>query len=164
MVLWHRMVAFAVLAAMLFGLTGCSVVKVERPETTEEKQEVTYANTYNGYKDYQIGTYERLRAMDLLEAYGLTDYSMDGRKRHYPYTVEEFRAVTELDETYLYALYILCDRDTFMVVLEALGYEDLEDFLIRMNYVDDEGEPSLFVWAVADMELISEIMVEKSQK
>ena len=72
--------------------------------------------------------------------------------------------IYELDETYVYALFVICDTETFNVVLEALGYEDLADYLIKRNYVDEEGNPDLIVWTVKNMEEMSEIMVEKSRE
>ena len=170
MAFWKRIAAVAIVAVMVFNLSGCSVSRanitepVEEEPVEEENEYVTYENTYNGYKDTEIGTYERLRAKDLLEEYGFTDYSMDGTKRHYNYTVEDFRSIEELDETYVYALFVICDTETFNVVLEALGYEDLADYLIKRNYVDEEGNPDLIVWTVKNMEEMSEIMVEKSRE
>ena len=165
MAFWKRIAAMIVVAVMVFNLSGCSVSKENRTEPVEEEKEyVTYENTYNGYKDTEIGIYERLRAKDLLEEYGFTDYSMDGTKRHYNYTVEDFQSIEELYETYVYALFDICDTETFNVVLEALGYEDLADYLIKRNYVDEEGNPDLIVWTVKNMEEMSEIMVEKSRE
>lgn len=163
MTLWKQIVAFVLITALFCTMSGCPLIKTDSTEPVEETKWVSYTNTYNGYKDHEIGAYERLRAKDLLEDCGFTDYSMEGSKRHYNYSAEDFRSVEELDETYLYALYVICDEETFETVLVALGYENLADFLTRMNYVDDEGNPSLLVWSITDMELISGIMVMESK-
>ena len=79
MAFWKRIAAVAIVAVMVFNLSGCSVSRanitepVEEEPVEEEKEYVTYENTYNGYKDTEIATYERLRAKDLLEEYGFTD-------------------------------------------------------------------------------------------
>lgn len=151
-------------AILLTALQGCALIGMVSTEPQEEAVQSEYQNTYNGYKDYEIGTYERLRAQDILEDYGFTDYTLDGQKRHYHNSAEDFLAITELDETYLYALYTICDEETFNVFLEVLGYESLADYLTQMDYVDSEGEPSLLAWCIADMEQISKIMAEASQK
>ena len=111
MAFWKRIAAVAIVAVMVFNLSGCSV---SRANITEP--------------------------------------------------VEDFRSIEELDETYVYALFVICDTETFNVVLEALGYEDLADYLIKRNYVDEEGNPDLIVWTVKNMEEMSEIMVEKSRE
>ena len=160
-------ITIGALAAILAisGLTGC-VQKTIQPtpnESTSISENIEYKNEYNGYSDVEIGIYERLRLGDLLEANGFTDYTMDGQKKSYNYSAEDFKKIEELDETYLYASYIATTKETFMNILTSLGYENLEDFLIKNEYVDENGKGSIYVWCIKNMEEMSLIMKQATE-
>lgn len=143
----------------LSGLTGCTLKKDYTNNTqTEQTQTIEYQNEYNGYKDTEIGIYERLRFNDLMEKYNFTDYEMKDNKKNYNYTSEDFKTITELDETYLYAAYTITTKETFNNILNALGYTNFEEFLVSNGYVNESNEPDLMVWCIKNMEEISLIM------
>lgn len=160
-------ITVASLAAVLAlsGLTGCVFKQPIPPqkEPTSISETIEYKNEYNGYSDTEIGIYERLRLGDLLEAHGFTDYTMEGQKKSYNYTKEDFEKIEELDETYLYAAYIATTKETFTNILTSLGYENLESFLISKEYVDKNGKASLYVWCIENMEEMSLIMKQASE-
>jgi hypothetical protein len=143
----------------LSSLTGCAInKKYDNNVDTQVTESIKYENEYNGYKDTEIGIYERLRFNDLMEQYNFTDYEMKGNKKEYNYTKEDFQTIEELDETYLYAAYIVTTKETFNNILNALGYENLGVYLVSKGYVDESGKPDLFVWCIKNMEDISLIM------
>lgn len=112
----------------------------------------------NGFSTYQISTYQNLRLYDLLEAYDFTDYTVDGSKKDYHYTAEQYSQIKELDETYLYAFYTQTTPSTLTAVCKALGYENLEDFLLDNGYVDEDGKPNINVWYKKNKVEMSKIM------
>lgn len=162
-------IAIGVLVA---SLATAGIVSIFAPKNVEEQkipeqtisETVEYEREYNGYSDIEIGAYERLRAKDLLDDYGFTDYTEEGNKRNYNYTSEDYQKITELDESYLYALYVITTENTFNEFLKALGYENLQAFLITNNYTDENNKPSLYAWALADLEEISLIMKGKTEE
>lgn len=160
------------IGVLVAGLATAGIVSIFAPKNDEKTitpeqtitETVEYESEYNGYSDIEIGTYERLRAKDLLDDYGFTDYTEEGNKRNYNYTSEDYKKITELDESYLYALYIITTENTFNEFLKALGYENLQSFLITNNYTDENNKPSLYAWALADLEEISLIMKDKTEE
>ena len=158
-------VALASLLAVS-SLTGCVFKTPEKPikESVSITETFEYQNEYNGYSDTEIGIYERLRLGDLLEANGFTDYKMEGQKKSYNYTAEDFKKIEDLDETYLDASYIATTKETFNNILTSLGYENLEDFLIKNEYVDENGKASIYVWCIKNMEEMSLIMKNATEE
>ena len=94
----------------------------------------------------EIGRVQKVRAAALLEKNGLTEFTVKRIKRHYNYTAEDYRKMEGLDESYLSGFYKLCDEESFAVILKALEYKDLDDFLVKNGYVDESGNPDHQKW------------------
>ena len=85
------------------------------------------------------------------------------KKNHIIIQQKILKKIEELDETYLYASYIATTKETFMNILTSLGYENLEDFLIKNEYVDENGKGSIYVWCIKNMEEMSLIMKQATE-
>lgn len=141
----------ALLTLLITFLASCMVgcfgnYKEEDINFTQSGEAFENDGKTNGFTTYQIATYQNIRLYDLLEAYDFTDYSIEGRRRNYHYTEEQFSQIQELDETYLYAFYTQTTSDTLTAVCKSLGYDNLEDFLLDNGYVDKEGKANINVW------------------
>ena len=99
----------------------------------------------------EIEAYERETLYNLLDKYNLTNYkeNINGTRNYY-YTASNYEKINELDETYLYSFYLNTDEITFNAVLNSLGYSDLDDFLKKNEYLDEENNPSIKVWRKHD--------------
>ena len=154
----------AVLACILvLAFSGYLVIK-DFIETRNEIERTTIKPKenleleYNGYSLNTIRTYERRRFYSLMRENNLTDYSMNGNKRDYNYTVEDYKKMNGLDETYLYAIYT--NTNDIYDFLEALGYKDIPDFLTKNNYVNEYGKPSVLQWRIETAKDTSQQMLE----
>ena len=142
-------------------LSGCNIHEDYFNNNDNENNHSSYEQTlndYNGFSIVEIRNYEMLRADDLFSNNGFHSYSMEGTKRKYNYKSSDYKRIKELDETYLYGIYLNTNSSTFNEVLQALGYSDLEDYLIKNNYVNKNGEPSTMAWSNADLEKMSQLM------
>lgn len=140
---------------------------VSTKKTTIDNQptiEIEYKNEYNGYKTREITTFARLRAIDFLKEHGITEYVTIEDRRDYKYSAEDYKKISELDESYLSALYTLTTPETFNEFLKALGYTNLDDFLISNNYLDSKGKASTRTWRIFDLEKISTIMKNMTEE
>lgn len=63
-------------------------------------------------------------------------------------TVEDYKKVMDLEKEDLIGFYYLTSMSDIETekVIQALGYEDWNDFLIKNNYVDQENKPNKAVW------------------
>lgn len=138
-------------------LTGCGNMISQDRNVTEQ----TIESNYNGYSLYDIHVFENYRLNTLLNNYNLTEYEENNRVRSYSYTVEDYKQISELDDSYLYAFYNMCDTQTVTTVCNALGYQDLNDYLIKNNYITKSGNPDTYEWSEANSENISNIMLEE---
>lgn len=134
------------------------VISSSKVETKEDSDD----DGLYGFTTYQISTYQTLRLYDLLEANNLTEYEPEQlTRRNYKYTADDYKKVAELDESYLYAFYTETTLETLTEVCQALGYDDIEDFLIRKGYVDKDGNPDVSVWYKYNKKEIAAIMKDK---
>lgn len=149
----------------LILVTSC-FINIIFPKIKDNFDNVLYARDeqhleleYNGYSINSIRTYEKRRFYSLMRENGLTDYSQVDKKRDYHYTVEDYIKMEDLDESYLYAIYIsTVNINDFLI---ALGYTDLQDFLLKNNYVNEQGKPSVKTWRIETAKDISEMMLNE---
>lgn len=175
-----------IMAFAVTSLTGCGdAIRKESPKITdtskddysysamtpsfkEEFDEMIEKDNFNGYTTYEIRTYETLRAKEILNNNDLTEYGSfiteNGFKRKYNYKAEDYEKISELDETYLYGMYMVTHQETLNEILKSLGYENLDDFLLKNNYTDVNGNPSIKVWQSMDLVQMSEIMAQMTRK
>ncbi|MBQ7031458.1 MAG: hypothetical protein IJN13_03695 [Bacilli bacterium] len=158
----------ALLTLLITFLASCMVgcfgnYKEEDINFTQSGEAFENDGKTNGFSTYQISTYQNLRLYDLLEAYDFTDFTLDGTKRDYHYTEEQYSQIQELDETYLYAFYTQTTPATLTAVCKSLGYDNLESFLLDNGYVDKEGKPSISIWYQHNKVEMSKIM-KKAQE
>ena len=156
--------AAIVLASLLaFGLIVHGIVaqEVERQELKAriEEEYKFLEGDESGYTAAQVGIYEKLRVMDLLDENGMRDYDAQGATRDYHYVAADYAKVEGLDDTYLYGFYVLAGAEDANEMAIALGYEGLDDFMIQNGYVDENGNPSTHEWWRADVVQMREIMV-----
>lgn len=139
---------------------GSAYNRVISSSKVEEKEDPADDGLY-GFTTYQISTYQTLRLYDLLEANNLTEYEPDHLiRRSYKYTADDYKKIAKLDESYLYAFYTQTTLETLTEVCQALGYDDIENFLISKGYVDKDGNPDVSVWYKHNKKEIAAIMKE----
>lgn len=134
---------------------------------TEYNNTNSYSVSNNTYSLSEISRYQKLRVNELMTNYDMTDYTKDpdnNRRRIYHYSSDDYKKITELDDTYIYGFYLLADTNTVDNVCDALGYSNLYTYLTVNNYVDDKGSPSVDKWYDANTIVIQNIMSEQSEK
>lgn len=144
----------------LASFVGCT--SISREYNPEDYKIVI--DTYSGYKPSEIINYEKLRVNDIMQAYGMEDYSIDGIRKNYHYSSSDYEKIIELDETYIHGFYMYSDMNTVTEVCKSLGYDNLTDYLIKNNYVDENGMPSEAKWEEENLEKIGSIMDGKREK
>ena len=126
----------------------------------DEKGTVNNLESY-GYSIANITDYGKLIVKGMLKDNGFTDYyTNEENERHYNYTAEDYKSMPNFDERYLYSLYLVVDDYTIDEFTKSLGYEDLEDYLIKNDYVDEEGNPSTYNWYNVYLYNMAKIMNE----
>ena len=80
--------------------------------------------------------------------------------KHYSYTIEDYKKIDKLDESYLLGFYEGTTQSTFNNILMSLGYNSLDDFLLQNNYVDKNGNPDIAEWNLCQYHLIAKNMYE----
>lgn len=146
----------ALTTLLIMFLTSCNMSNKVQPKETQ--MEVYTSDTFSSL---DISLYQRSRVINLMASYGYTDYTNINNYREYKYTVEDYQKMEELDETYLYGFYMVTTTKTFNTVLNSLGYKDLNDYLIRNNYVNKDNKPDTNKWYVETQKAIDEMMKEK---
>lgn len=134
---------------------------------TEYNNTNNYSVSNNTYSPSETSRYQKLRVNELMTNYDMTDYTKDpdnNRRRIYNYSSDDYKKITELDDTYIYGFYLLADTNTVDNVCDALGYSNLYTYLTVNNYVDDKGSPSVDKWYDANTIVIQSIMSEQSEK
>lgn len=156
-------IAFATLIIILVMTCFNNLILPEIRESIKNsiKQEENVELEYNGYYLSEIETYEYIRFSNLMAENNLTSYTQNGLIIDYNYTVEDYKKMDGLDESYLYTVYRKTnDLNEF---LHVFGYNDLNDYLIKNNYVDKNGEPSTIKWRIETAKDTSEIMLNEAR-
>jgi len=141
--------------------TACSVSLKDKLFNSKDTSSVVEVYEPTKYSRVEISSYNQLRSRNLLVDNGFTDYKIEGDYRDYNYTAEQFSTIKDLDDTYLYGFYMVVTEKTFSNILNALGYKDLNDFLVKNKYVDSENKPSKQKWYSENTKQIEQIMVEE---
>lgn len=119
----------------------------------QENSFISYKYDSSPYPIAEIEAYERESLFKLLDQYNFNNYDENiNGTRNYHYSAEDYQIIDELDESYLYSFYLNTDDNTFVEVLKLLGYSDLDDFLEKNRYLDDNNTPSIKEWRKKDKE------------
>lgn len=135
----------------------------EYKQTEDYKEYQKKYGTY-GYSNKEIINYEIARSINLLEENNMTDYEQKAYGiKQYNYTVEDYKKIDKLDESYLFGFYRATNQSTFSEILITLGYSSLDDFLLKNNYVDENGNPSVNEWMTYELNSTAKIMYESEE-
>lgn len=149
------------------GLVGCNQNDYSYNNSNSNKLTTSYTTVVsndsinNEFGEYETLKYQRIRLYELLDSYKMDDYSIVNLRRNYNYGVEDYKNIKELDESYLYMFYVDTTLDNVQTVCQALGYENLDDFMIKNEYVNKEGKPDVNVWHRKNKENINKLMKEE---
>ena len=77
-------------------------------------------------------------AQEIFEKYGL-DY---GKK----YSVEDYMKIPDINDNNLIGFYEMRGREECEKIAQALGYDGIDDYLVKNGYVNSNGEPSIKKW------------------
>ena len=70
-------------------------------------------------------------------------YNMSPTERH---SVEEYSKIPDINDENLIGFYEMRDRIECDKIAQALGYDNLDDYLVKNGYVNSEGGPSIKAW------------------
>lgn len=133
-------------------LSGCSVgLKNSNSNNYTNDKIVEESNLY-GYEKGFLKQVEKENAIRLLKHNNLTEYKIVDGKRQYNYSVDDYKNIYRLTDSYLHGFYLLTTKETFNKVLNARGYEDLNEFLINNGYVNEQGQPDINLWEKISLE------------
>ena len=90
------------------------------------------------------------RLYELLDKCGIDAYDVVGLRRDYHATEEDYKKVSELDESYLCAMYYSSSKDAANEMAKALGYDSIDDCLIKNGYTDKDGNADFGLWSAAN--------------
>jgi|GEM_PF-3839973 len=127
---------------MCGSILGCE--RNDKIESHENKSGRDYNYDYNEFKMQDLLYVE---TQEIRKKLAFTDLDITPGKINN--TVEDYKeAITGLDETDLIGFYLLVQYDEIETekFIVALGYENWDDFLIKNNHIDREGEPSMGIW------------------
>ncbi len=149
---------------LAMACVGCGISNnsnLEEKRTAIEQEYAFLEDDESGYSAAEVGVYEKLRVMDLLDDNNMDDYDAVGNKRDYHYSAIDYASVEGLDDSYLYGFYILSGADDANEMAIALGYASLDDYMIQHSYIDEDGKPSKAEWVKADIANMRELMVSE---
>ena len=101
------------------------------------------------YLNYNT-TLERDEAYQTLTEYGIQVYNENDD--YVSHSVEDYKKIEGLNEVDLLGYYSLLGMNESEKVVQALGYENWNDFLIKNNYVNENGKPDIYKWKRAMQE------------
>ncbi len=150
------------------SLTGCFGDGKEVSTKPSPKQqtisEFNDADETYGVDPADVYYYRGERLEELLEKYGFIEYTQEDGKRNYIYSADDYKKIEELDDSYLRAMYFLATPDDVNEMAKSLGYENIDDFMIKKGYVDEEGKPDHSYWAAANYVEIAKELSENNEK
>ena len=146
------------------GIVGCKKHSMNQKPTnnvdvTKNELSETEKSTKYNYTEREIKLYEKTRTLKLLESNNMNEYTFNEKtmRREYAYTATDYLKIIELDDTYLLGFYNLADTYTVTEVCKALGYENLNSYLISTGY-NNNGNPDKISWLVDSLDDISKMM------
>lgn len=148
----------AVLTIAMACLAGCSQGK---SNTNTQTSSIPSTSQSTRYSESDIRSYEMLRTIDMFDNNNLTDYTLINGERSYNYTASDYKNIKELDESYVHGVFEVCNEQTTNNICEALGYEDLDNYLEVKGFKNGE-KISYTDWNNYNNQMISEIMSEDS--
>lgn len=149
---------------MATSLTGCFF------NQTPSKVDVAVSEMADISQNYpfdlgDVRIYEKARLYNLLDEKGITKYDGQYGLRDYDCTVDDYKMIPELDESYLYSMYSFSSEEDANILAQALGYSSLDDYLIKNGFVDSDGKQSIRYWGAVDaVQMAEKINAELNEK
>lgn len=146
-------------ATMLTILTAATFVGCNSKNKNKDYTKETYSinsmtldDQFNGFTYDEIVSYEKNRVDELMTSYDLTDYTIINGKREYNYTVDDYKNMYALNDSYLRGFTYLTTDKTVNDITNVLGYENLADYMEKKGYKSDDE------WLYDDLNNISYMM------
>ena len=137
-----------IIAILLVTVLMCSSILGCECNNKKELHENKSGRDYNyDYNEFKMQDLLYVETQEIRKKLAFTDLDITPGKINN--TVEDYKeAITGLDETDLIGFYLLVQYDEIETekFIVALGYENWDDFLIKNNHIDREGEPSMGIW------------------
>ena len=89
-------------------------------------------------KNIELNSTYIYEAEDIYQKYNLSTYE--------EYTVEQYKAIPDINEDNLIGFHEMLSKKEFEKVVQSLGYESFDDFLVKNGYTDSSGKPSPYKW------------------
>ena len=144
--------------AMATSLTGCFFNYTPDNRVVEAVSEMGKISDNYPFDLGDVRMYEKSRLYNLLDEKGITKFDGQYGLRDYDCTVDDYKMISELDESYLYAMYSCSSEEDANTLAQALGYTSLDDYLIKNEFVDSNGKPSTKYWGAVDAVQMAEKM------
>ena len=117
------------------------------------EQEESISSTYEKLDYNEIGTYILYTNDFIFE--DLEKYGILGKENVTP---EDYKRIEGLNEDQLIYYYITYGKDASEKVVQALGYQEWDDFLQKNEHVNEKGEPDIAEWVYEEYQKINDIM------
>ena len=116
---------------------------------------------YNFSRNHEIDSY-RQSQFSILK-YNLENNGMEFFQANN--SIEEYKLIQDLlNEDNIIFYYDALGSEECNKILQVLGYNDLNDFLIKKGYINEKGEPSLEMFRMVKEERIINEMAERENE
>ena len=146
-----KTVATFIAILSMSSLIGCGINK-NNSSIEPSTMYWTIDETWNGYTYDQISKYEKSRIYNKIGIDNVQNIDM--------YTTNDFINIG-FNESYLLGFYLYFDENIVTEFCKSIGYENLNDYLIKNNYMDKDNNPVVDMWVADALENSSELMLSR---
>lgn len=132
---------------LVFSMCSCKITSIVQTD---------YDISYHAVDEYQTTVIYEIEKI----------YEMNGMQFYYDmeYSIEDYEKISHMFNEEDMIVYYTCMREEeFNKLLQALGYEDMTDFLIKNNYLDEKGNPSIAILRLSSYERMTKEVESKSK-
>lgn len=149
-------------AVIAISITGCGLEKSVSADDKVYEQYMNITDEY-GVTTIEVNTYQIQRLHKLLDQYNIDKYEQHGSKRVYYATADDYVTISELDDSYLCTMYFSSSKESASEMAKALGYESLDDYLIKNAFTDKNGNPNYRLWSASNSILMAQEMTSNNK-
>lgn len=150
---------------LMTSLVGCGYQKNNNYNQTNTTTESEYIFDDRGYTTGEITGFRKGRVYELMKDNGYQDYEVNnGMQRDYGLSVDQIKELSGLDESYMYGFYCVTTPNMAEKVAIALGYKNIDDYVIIHGYIDENGNPDYREWMHHDKENMVNLLFELEQE
>ena len=159
----RRLMLFVLAFIVIFAFTRMNMEKdfdkIDKDMESESVMDSRYPDRKDlNHPEDMLDKYAKTKAKKLLSDKGFVPNKNDIYINHYQYTPKEFKKLGKLNNVEVYSLYKFLDETTFNKIMVANGYTNYDDYLIKNDYVYENGQANQDAftndcWKVLDKEM-----------